>query len=145
MSIKRGYTFLEHTADEYILAYGETLEAAFENAALAMFDVMTDLKTIEPKEADSIEITAEDEKHLLYLWLETLLLNFDIDRKVYSQFKIHELKRRDACFSLTATIWGEIYNQNKHPSRTEIKSITYHRMEIIKEQRKTSIKFILDI
>jgi SHS2 domain-containing protein len=142
---KKGYQFLEHTADEYILAYGENLEAAFENAALAMFDVMTDLKTIEPKEADSIEITAEDEPHLLYTWLETLLLKFEIERKLYSQFKIHAIKRIDENFSLTATIWGETHNKTKHPSRTEIKSITYHRMEIIKEQRKTAIKFILDI
>jgi SHS2 domain-containing protein len=145
MSHKKGYTFLEHTADEYVLAYGETLEVAFENAALAMFDVMTDLKKIEPKQVDSIEITAEDEPRLLYLWLETLLLKFEIERKLYSQFKIHEIRRIGEAFSLTATIWGETHNKSKHPSRTEIKSITYHRMEIIKDQRKTSIKFILDI
>jgi SHS2 domain-containing protein len=145
MSSKKGYRFLEHTADEYILAYGDNLEEAFENAALAMFDVMTDIETIDPKEADSIEIKAEDETHLLYTWLEHLLLKFDIDGKLYSKFQINKIKRIDNVFFLTATIWGEIYNQNKHPSRTDVKAITYHRMEIVKEKRKTSIKFILDI
>ena len=145
MSSKKGFRFLEHTADEYVLAYGKSLEEAFENAALAMFGVMTDLKTIDPKEEDSIEIKAEDERQLLYKWLETLLINFDVYGKLYSKFKISEIKRSDNTVSLTALIWGETYNQNKHPSRTEVKAITYHRMEILKNKRKTSVKFILDI
>ena len=37
------FEFLEHTADVYIRAYGKTMEEAYENAALAMFEVMTDL------------------------------------------------------------------------------------------------------
>jgi len=145
MSSKKNYRFLEHTADEYILAYGDNLEEAFENAALAMFDVMTDIETIDPKEVDAIELKAEDEIRLLYTWLENLLIKFDIDGKLYSKFKITKIKRIDKVFFLIATMWGESYNQNKHPSRTDVKSITYHRMEIEKGKRKTSVKFILDI
>jgi len=40
------FDFLEHTADAYIAAYGKTLDEAFENAALAMFEIITDIKTI---------------------------------------------------------------------------------------------------
>ena len=145
MSSNKGYKFLDHTADEYVLAYGVNLEEAFENAALAMFDVMTDIETIDPKESDSIEIKAQDEKHLLYTWLENLLIMFDIDRKLFSKFKINKIKRIDNTFLLTATIWGETYNKKKHPSRTNVKSITYHRMTIFKEKNKSSVKFILDI
>ena len=145
MPTKKGYNFLEHTADEYILAYGKTLEEAFENAALAMFEVMTDIKTIDPKEEHFIEIKAEDEIHLLYIWLETLLINFDVDGKLFSKFKINEIQRNENQVLLTATVWGETYNQKKHPSRTEVKSITYHRMEIFQKKRKTYVKFILDI
>jgi SHS2 domain-containing protein len=145
MSTEKGYNFLEHTADEYILAYGKTLEEAFENAALAMFEVMTDIETINPKEEHLIEIKAEDETQLLYTWLETLLINFDVDGKLFSKFKINEIKRTENKVLLTATVWGETYNQKKHPSRTEVKSITYHRMEIFQKKRKTYVKFILDI
>lgn len=91
-SSKKGYRFLEHTADEYVLAYSDNLEEAFENTALAMFDIMTDIETIDLREADSIEIKAEDERHLLYTWLENLLIKFDIDGKLYSKFKINKIK-----------------------------------------------------
>ena len=39
--MKKRFEFLEHTADAYIIAYGKDLAEAFENAALAMFEVMT--------------------------------------------------------------------------------------------------------
>jgi len=145
MSNKQGFEFLEHTADEYVKAYGASLEEAFESAALAMFEVMTDIETIEPKDEESVEVDAEDEESLLYLWLESLLIKFDVDQKLYSRFNINKIKRKEGGVSLNATIWGETYDPNKHPSRTDIKAITYHRMEILKENHKTVLKFILDI
>jgi len=145
MLSSKGFKFLEHTADEYIMAYGVSLEGAFESAALAMFEIMTDTKTIEPKDEESTEVEAEDEVALLYSWLESLLIKFDVEGKLYSRFNINKIKRTEEGFSLEATIWGETYDQNKHPSRTEIKAITYHRMEIVKEKSKTIVKFILDI
>jgi len=45
-----GFRFLEHTADVYVAAYGETLAEAFENAALAMFETMTDTENVKPQE-----------------------------------------------------------------------------------------------
>jgi SHS2 domain-containing protein len=48
------FEFLEHTADVYIAAHGQTLEEAFENAALAMFEVMTDTDKVSSDVEDSI-------------------------------------------------------------------------------------------
>ena len=48
MATKKRFEFLEHTGDAYIAAYGKTLEEAFENAALATFEVMTDVEKVEP-------------------------------------------------------------------------------------------------
>jgi SHS2 domain-containing protein len=55
------FKFLEHTADAYIAAHGTTLEEAFENAALAMFEVMTDTEKVSSDIEDSVEVEAEDE------------------------------------------------------------------------------------
>jgi SHS2 domain-containing protein len=53
------FEFLEHTADVYIAAYGKSLEEAFENAALAMFEVMTDTEKVSPDMENSVEVEAE--------------------------------------------------------------------------------------
>jgi SHS2 domain-containing protein len=57
MDRKKSYELLEHTADAYIAAYGKDLAEAFENAAVAMFDVMTDVEKVSPEVEDSIEVS----------------------------------------------------------------------------------------
>ena len=145
MSSTKGYKFLEHTADEYVMAYGANLEEAFESAALAMFEIMTDPATIAPKNEKFIEVEAEDEISLLLSWLERLLLEFDVEGKLFSRFTVSKIQKTEEGFFLKAIIFGEPYDPNNHPSRTEIKAVTYHRMEIIKKKKKIIVKFILDI
>jgi SHS2 domain-containing protein len=145
MNENRGYKFLEHMADAYIAAYGKNLAEAFENAALAMFDVMTEVEKVNPKIRDEVEVEADDEKALLYNWLEALLVKFEIEEMLYSKFKVSSLDRTSSGFRLKAEIWGEKFNPKRHTQKVGVKAITYHRMEIIKAPEKVTLKFILDI
>jgi SHS2 domain-containing protein len=145
MANKKGFEFLEHMADAYIAAYGRNLAEAFENAALAMFDVMTEVEKIDPKIKEKVKVTAEDEYALLYSWLEKLLVKFETDEMLYSKFKISNLNQTQGGFSLKAEIWGEKFNPEKHTQKVGIKAVTYHRMEIIKKPEKVTLKFILDL
>jgi len=139
------FEFLEHTADAYVAAYGGTLEEAFENAALATFEVMTDTKKIAREIEDTVTVEAPDEQALLYSWLEQLLINFDTKGNLYSSFKIPKIEKTKNGFKLTATMRGEPFNPEKHPQKVGIKAVTYHRMEISKKPGRVSVKFILDI
>ncbi|RLF24219.1 MAG: archease [Thermoprotei archaeon] len=141
---KQGYEFLEHTADAYIAAYGKDLNEAFENAAKAMFDVMTDVNTIEPKEEISVEVEAEDLKELLHNWLEALLLTFDEKRLVFSEFKVN-IEKLDGGYRLRGVAKGEPFNPDKHPPEVEVKAITYSLMEIKEDEEGAYVKFVLDI
>jgi SHS2 domain-containing protein len=145
MADKKSFEFLEHMADAYIAAYGKNLAEAFENAALAMFDVMTEVEKVSAEDKDNVEIVAEDEYALLYSWLEALLAKCDIKRMLYSKFKVSDLNKISNGFRLRAEIWGEKFNPEKHTQKVGVKAITYHRMEIIKEPNKVTLKFILDI
>lgn len=139
------FEFLEHTADAYVAAYGKTLEEAFENAAYATFEVMTEADKIEPKMEETIEVEGYDEQALLYNWLESLLIKFDTTGKLYSRFKVDKIEKTKEGFRLKAKVWGEQYNSKKHPQKVGIKAITYHRMEIIREPEQVTLRFILDI
>jgi len=145
MKRKKNFEFLEHTADAYIAAYGKDLAEAFENAALAMFDVMTNVEKVSPEVEDYVEVEAEDEYALLYTWLEALLVKFEIKGMLYSKFKVLGLNEASDGFRLRAEIRGEKYNPEKHPQKVGVKAVTYHRMEIIKEPSKVTLRFILDI
>ena len=139
------FEFLEHTADVFIAAHGKNLEEAFENAALAMFEVMTATEKVSPEVEDSVEVEAEDEYALLYSWLEALLVKFETKNLLYSKFKIANLEETSNGFRIQATIWGEKFNAEKHTQKVAVKAVTYHRMEIIKEIDKVTLEFILDI
>jgi SHS2 domain-containing protein len=139
------FEFLEHTADAYIAAYGATMEEALGNAALAMFEVMTDTQKVNPAHKEDVEVEAEDEYALLYSWLEALLVKFEVDGMLFSKFDVHSFKETKDGFKLKATVWGEKFNPEKHPQKVGVKAATYHQMEIIREVDKATLMFILDI
>ena len=145
MGEKKGYEFLEHTADVYIAAYGADLAEAFENAAVATFDVMTEVEKVSPNVEEGVEVTGEDEFALLYNWLEALLVKFDISEMLYSKFQVWHLGQIQDRFVLNARIWGEKFDPNKHLQKDGVKAVTYHRMEIIKHPSEVTLRFILDI
>lgn len=145
MRKKVRFKFLEHTADVYIAAYGSSLEEAFCNAALAMFEVMTDTQTVENKFVNDFEIEEVDKKALLYSWLEDLLIKFDIDGTLYSKFEINAIRQSNDKYLLKGKAWGESYRPGSHPSRTEVKAVTYHDMEILSGRERVTVKFILDV
>ena len=139
------FEFLEHTADVLIAAHGQKLEEAFENAALAMFEVMTNTTKIDTVQEETVEVEAEDEYALLYSWLEALLVKFEIKGMLFSKFKIDRIQDTPDGYKLQANVWGEKFNAEKHPQKVAVKAVTYHRMEIIKEHDKITLEFILDI
>jgi SHS2 domain-containing protein len=143
--MKKRFKFLEHTADAYVEAYGTSLEEAFENAAMATLDVMTEPEKVEIKIEDVLEVEAPDEYALLYSWLEEILVKFELTGKLYSSFKISSIEKTPLGWKLKAKAWGELYDPEKHPSRVGIKSITYHQMEIVKKPKSVTVRFILDV
>ena len=139
------FEFLEHTADVYIASYGKTIEEAFENAAIAMFEVMTDTKKVKSTLEDSILVKGKDDLELLYNWLEILIVNFETKNRLYSKFNILALNNNSVPLSLKARIWGDNFDPKKHVSKVGVKAVTYHLMEIIKDSNKVTLEFILDI
>ena len=145
VDMKKGFRFLEHTADAYVEAYGGSLEEAFENAAAGMTDVMTNVEEVKAEDEEAFVLEAQDEAALLYSWLEELLLEFELKEKLYSRFEVSSIKETLEGFRLEAKAWGEHYDQRRHLSKVGIKAATYHQMEINKEADGVTLRFILDI
>jgi len=132
-------------ADAYIAAYGRNLAEAFENAALAMFETMTDVERVEPEIEETIEFEGSDKKSLLYNWLEELLVRFEISGNLYSKFEVIKIEETAKGMKLKAKVMGERFNPEKHVQKVGVKAITYHMMEIEEKPEKVTLKFLLDI
>ena len=136
----KNFEYFEVTADIGFKAYGENLNEAFENAGLAIFNIISDTNDISPSIEKSFEITSEDEVSLLYDYLEELLFLHEVEFMLFSQF--HVEIDDDLC--LKATIKGEEINWDKHERKTEIKAITFHKMDV-RHSNPIELQAIVDL
>ncbi len=136
------FKFLEDiaTADVAFEAYGKTLEEAFANSALAMFEVQTDVGKVKPNISKDVEIVSENKESLLFDWLSELLYLRDIENMFFSKFEIKIEKNKK--FKLTGKIYGE--KIEGHELRTEVKGVSYQLMEI-EEKEEVKVRVILDV
>jgi SHS2 domain-containing protein len=129
------------TADVAFVAYGKDLNELFENAALAMFEVMINTEQVEHKVKKEIKVRGNDLISLMFNWLNELLIYVDSENLAFSKFQV---KVNESNFSLEAICEGEEINPEKHETRTVVKSATYHLMKIEKNE-KWKAQVILDI
>ncbi|MFQ6086126.1 MAG: archease [Candidatus Bathyarchaeia archaeon] len=139
------YRYLDHVSDAYVECEGGSVEEAFESAGVALFNLMTDIERVEPKESRDIEVEGEDLSALLFEWLSELLYRYDAGMMYYSKFEVHSVERHGDGFRLKATIWGEKVDRSKHPPRTEVKAATYSLMEIKRAAGRVIMRYVVDI
>ena len=139
------YEYLEHTADIKFIAYGKNPEEVFENAALAMFNVIIDTEKVSEKTAEEIELKSPDLESLLVDWLSELLYLFEVEEVVFKKFKVEEIKEEEGSYSIKARASGEKYYPESHPFETEIKAVTYNQLEIEKIENGWKAQVVVDI
>lgn len=144
MKKTKSYIFLPHTADAKFRAYGKTLEKAFENAAYAMTDVITDHKKVRAKVKRAFEIESEDQKALLYDFLERFIALVDTESFLLSKIEGLKIKQIDRGFELKAVVLGDNVIE-KYETKTTIKAVTYQEMIIEKRKEGIMLQVVVDI
>ena len=129
------------TADVAFEAWGKDLNELFANAALAMFEVMVNTEKVEAKEVREIEVEGIDLESLLFNWLNELLFYYGSENLVFKKFEV-EVDEKN--FRLRAKAYGEKFDREKHELKTEVKSCTYHKLKIEKNE-VWKARVILDI
>ena len=133
------FEYFDVTADIGFKAYGESLNEAFENAGLAIFNIISDTSNIDAVK-EIFKVRSEDEISLLYDYLEELLFYHEIEFMLFSEFHVEI----DDNLQLRATIKGEPIDWDKHERKTEIKAITFHKMDV-KKTDKFELQAIVDL
>jgi len=142
--MSKKYRFLEYMADALIEAWGDSLEEAFANAALAFYDTMVEADRIEPRQPREVEVEGTDLYELLYNWIEELIYIFETEGLVCSKFDI-KISGGDGLWRLRGRIYGEPYSKEKHGSKTHIKAVTYHEMKIEVGREGARVRYLLDL
>jgi SHS2 domain-containing protein len=141
------FEYLEHLSDTGIRFFGDNIEELFENAARGMFSVISDLDSIRPLQKKKLIVVSEGNsvEDLLVLWLERLLFHHEVDKMLFSGFKVSSLNKHKKGYQLSAIIYGEKIDHGRHRIKTGIKAPTYHQLKVEKQDNKWQGRTIFDI
>ncbi|XP_076645052.1 protein archease [Halictus rubicundus] len=140
------YEYLDHTADVQLHAWGDSLQEAFEQCAVAMFGYMTDLERVQMTQVHYIEAEGHDLESLLFHFLDELLFMFCAEPFIVGKkVKITNFDREN--FKIAAMALGEEFTIGKHSQNAEVKAITYSAMQILDrpETEQPQVFVIVDI
>lgn len=125
------FEILEHTADIGIAAYGKNKREVFINAAKGMFEIISGgTKNLKENIYDKIELEADNPEDLLFVWLNELLYIGETRLVILNKFHIKELSD----FQIKAEVEGMKINPPSIKIEKEIKAVTYHYLEIKKDE-----------
>ena len=135
------YELIDHTADIGIRAFGKNLPELFRNAAIGLFEMMTDLEKVAHRETQEIRLEEKNAEDLFIRWLQELLYRFSVDQTFYGDFQFKELTEQ----KLFAVIRGEKIDDRKHTLKKEVKAVTYHALKVEKTEEGWVGEVIFDI
>lgn len=124
------YEHFSHQADIGVRGIGATKEQAFEQAALALTAVITDVNSIEPRRRVSVICEAPSDELLLVDWLNAIIYEIATKKILFSRFEVHI----DAG-KLSGSLWGQDVDVVKHEPAVEIKGATYTELKVCRDNQ----------
>ena len=136
------YKTLEHATDAIIEVTADNLKEAFEIAGISVIDTILDSSKVEENSSKKLTVKGKDLKYLLYNWLEEMIILTITDGFAGKRILLEITKNGN--YQIDAEIFGEAIDLRKHDFKVEIKSPTFHEMEI-KQDDKVIMKYLLDL
>ena len=128
MTVIARWEHFPHEADVGVRGLGATLEEAFEQAALALTAVLTDLAAVNSRAMIRLSCEAPDIELLFADWLNALVYEMVTRNMLFSRFEVHLEGNR-----LSAKAWGEALDVARHRPAVEIKGATYTALKVAQQ------------
>ena len=139
MSVERWEHF-EHKADIGIRGYGSTMAAAFEQAAVAMTAVITEVACVKANTRVNISCQDSDNDALFYDWLNALVFEMATRKMLFSAFDVSIENGQ-----LDAVAVGEAIDVERHQPSVEIKGATFTELAVVERDRQWLAQCVIDV
>ncbi len=141
------FRYLSHTADIEFVGYGSTLKKGIENSALALLNIMLDIKEISNnKSGDSyitIKESAQSRENLVWFTLQDILSKIDEKKINAFRFDVQKITEKNSEIKLTGRIvYKKIKSDN---SLLSVKAVTPHDLSVKKEKGIFSVHVVVDV
>ena len=136
-----GFSLIDHTADVGVKVWAEDLGGLFEEAARALFSLITSIEEVRPRVKREVESEGNGWEELLVGWLSELLYLHEVEGLLFSRFEIKELHGD----RLKGEASGEEIDPRRHPIQTGVKAVTYHQLRVERKDGLWEAQIIFDI
>lgn len=161
------FKIIQHTADVGLEVYGKNYKEIFLNAAFGLLKIICPVrkkappfmrgnkyfrrvktqpeisngvyqnKSITQKHRMKIIIEGLDYENLLVKWLNEIIYQIYVNKKIFSKFQIKQLNQKK--------LFAVAFYDFVHTITKEVKSATYHNLNIKKNNGLLKTKIIFDI
>ncbi len=129
-----------HDADMGVRGIGPTCAEAFEQAAMALSAVVTNLAAIRLAQKIEISCSAPDAELLLVDWLNAIIYEMATRHMLFGHF---EVQLADG--GLAGTAWGERVDIARHQPAVEPKGATYTSLAVRREDEGWLAQCVVDV
>ena len=142
------YEFLPHQADARFRAYGQTLEEALANAALAMVSLMWEVEKVRPVKKEVIKVEASSLEQLTVKFLTEFLYLLDV--KSFLLARVESIQVEEAqkdgrkFYRLEAEVAGDSASP-EYEIYGLVKAVTYNEMKIEKTDGLWLLEVVVDM
>jgi tRNA nucleotidyltransferase (CCA-adding enzyme) len=114
-----------HQADIGVRGIGASLEEAFEQAALALTSVVTEVEALQPKELVTVTCQAPSDELLFVDWLNAIVYEMATRKMLFGSFEVHLHDN-----SLHGRLLGQAVDVARHQPAVEVKGATYTELAV---------------
>lgn len=130
----RRFETRDHTADVFVVGYGETLIEALENVAIALFEQIADTSSLSSQQCLEVAAEAPDMEALVVNWLNEFLFLHETRQVVFCDVSIVEFQEGPPArvkAQAQALPWAEVPEE---AWRMNVKAATYHGLTIAQRE-----------
>ncbi len=139
------FGYIDHEADIGIFGRGHTLEEAFEEAARAMFNLMSNTENVNGEGRFKLECSAAELGPLLVEMLNELLAIRDIEGIFFSDLELKPIEKLSEGYFLKGFAYGEHIDPARHEIGIEVKAATYFGLKVENEDSSYMAQCVLDV
>jgi SHS2 domain-containing protein len=141
MSASAHWEHFPHGADIGVRGFGASPAEAFEQAALAMTAVITDLELVQPQRTVQISRDCPDREILLTEWLNALVYEMATRHMLFGRFRVSIEGPH-----LTAVAEGERVDAARHHPAVEVKGATLTQLQVTRRPDGTWVaQVVVDV
>jgi len=145
--VKKGYQYVEHTADVEYIARGGTLESAFKNSFLGMFDTIADIKKLAKSKGKTTKLTINDRartlEDLLWFGLQDALSVAEAEGAYAYGIASLSISASMGDYVIDAVLKAK----KKDPSfsRLDVKGVSQFDLKVVKAKGEYRTSVVLDV